>query len=346
MRPRIRGIERLERSVRWTLSLFHSEAVILAYHRVFELSLDPQLLCVCPAHFAEHLEYLRRHYRVMSLHNLAKALKEKQVPKRAVVITFDDGYADNLWNAKPLLEQYDMPATVFVTTGYIGQNREFWWDELERLLLLPEHIPERLALTIDGQLHEWDLSKGEKQSTVQWDVTMGSYPSPRYKVYKELHRLLRPLNDKEQQQVLDALARWAGLSKDGRPVYRALNYSELKTLSDSSLVEIGSHSITHPVLSVQPLELQKREIVKSKCFLEDILGHPVNSFSYPYGGTNEVGDYAVQLVREGGYEVACANFSTPVTRCSNPYWLPRYLVRNWDGDEFARRLRRWFSGSL
>ena len=357
---RLYGIGTLRRWTRRVWLATQSRAVILLYHRVAELSSDPQLLSVTPQHFAEHLEHICEYYHPMSLIELCRSLAAKHVPHRAVVITFDDGYADNLWNAKPLLERYDVPATIFVTTGHVGQNREFWWDELERLLFLPERLPETLTLNIDGELYEWSLRENEEQRTwkyeysdtalpapssmLRWDVTMEICPSPRYKVYKELHHLLRPLDDKERKRVLTALSRWAGLSRDGRPAYRVLNHSELKALGDCSLIEIGSHSITHPVLSTQPLELQSREIVESKRFLEDILGYPVNSFSYPYGGTGEVSEETVRLIREAGYEMACANFSALVTGRSSPYWLPRYLVRDWGGEEFAHRLRRLFRG--
>ena len=68
------------------------------------------------------------------------------------MVTFDDGYADNLWNAKPLLERYDVPAAVFVTTGYAGQDREFWWDELETLLLeRAGRCRKRCTLNINGR---------------------------------------------------------------------------------------------------------------------------------------------------------------------------------------------------
>jgi peptidoglycan/xylan/chitin deacetylase (PgdA/CDA1 family) len=144
--------------------------------------------------------------------------------------------------------------------------------------------------------------------------------------------------------VLIELAQWAGVSQNGRSEYRALNLDELKTLGDSGLVEIGSHTVTHSVLSARPPDVRRKEIVQSKGYLEEILGRPVDSFSYPYGGARDVGEDTIQLVSEAGYKVACANFAAFVTRKSNPYWLPRYLIRDWDGEEFTRRLRRWFCG--
>jgi peptidoglycan/xylan/chitin deacetylase (PgdA/CDA1 family) len=118
----------------------------LVYHRINELRSDPWALGVTPRRFAEHLEVLRDCARPIRLEQLSGALLDGSLPDRSVVVTFDDGYADNLYNAKPLLERYDVPATVFVTTGYVGSGREFWWDELDRLLLQPGTLPEALRL--------------------------------------------------------------------------------------------------------------------------------------------------------------------------------------------------------
>src|SRR5690606_6268251 len=99
---------------------FTSRGLILMYHRVERLANDPQLLAVTPERFAEQLEILTRHYRVVSLHELNRTLRAGRSLRRMVALTFDDGYADNLYNAKPLLERFDCPATVFVTTGQTG----------------------------------------------------------------------------------------------------------------------------------------------------------------------------------------------------------------------------------
>ncbi|MBE3119883.1 MAG: polysaccharide deacetylase family protein, partial [Candidatus Atribacteria bacterium] len=156
---RIRGLGRLKRWARRCTAPFYSRVVILLYHRVFDAPSDPQLLCVHPERFGKHLEHLSRYYSVLSLSQLARALKERRLPKRAVVVTFDDGYADNLYNAKPLLEYYDIPAMVSVTTGYVGQAKEFWWDELERLLLLSPRVPEQLKVTVNGATYDWRMDE-------------------------------------------------------------------------------------------------------------------------------------------------------------------------------------------
>src|SRR3954470_15948888 len=105
-------------------------ALILLYHRVATPTRDPQLLSVSPERFAEHLEVVRRCAEPVAL---AGILAQGEGPRAA--ITFDDGYADNLHEAAPLLAAAGVPATVFVVSGQVGTTDEFWWDELERVLL-------------------------------------------------------------------------------------------------------------------------------------------------------------------------------------------------------------------
>lgn len=349
MRLSIRGVGRPKRWVQRALSSFRSKVVILLYHRVFEASSDPQLLCVTPQHFAEHLEYLCRHYRIMSLDDLVRAPKGGRMPKHAVVITFDDGYLDNLLNAEPLLERYDAPATVFVVTGYIG--REFWWDELERLLLWIPQLPECLQVALNGAVYEWHLGEWarlpekEKISYWKWHVELSDDPTPRHWAYRELHWLLRSLGEKEQETVLAQLRAQSEDEGSGRTDYRTMTPEEVRRLADGGLIGVGAHTETHPVLATQSVEMQQKEITESKWHLEAIVGRPITAFAYPYGGQGNIGQDAVRLVREAGYELACANFPSPVTHRSDSFFLPRYLVRDWDGDEFAGRLRGFFHGS-
>src|SRR5215831_16190313 len=119
--------------------MLRSHDVILLYHRVAAIDSDPWSLCITPERFSEHLEVLRE---CMPITLEQADLSGRYGAKRPrVVVTFDDGYADNLYAAKPLLERFDIPATVFVVTGYVGQDREFWWDELEKIIFGSETLP-------------------------------------------------------------------------------------------------------------------------------------------------------------------------------------------------------------
>jgi peptidoglycan/xylan/chitin deacetylase (PgdA/CDA1 family) len=107
-----------------------ADGVILMYHRVDVADLDPWRLAVDPGHFDEHLEVLCELFHPVSLERFAGAFASGGIPPGSVVVTFDDGYRDNLLNAQPLLEKHGVPASLFVTTGYLDSGRDFWWEEL------------------------------------------------------------------------------------------------------------------------------------------------------------------------------------------------------------------------
>lgn len=348
---RLRGMGRIRKTIQTVRNKFvSSKAIILIYHRVAEVSSDPQLLCVSPKHFAEHLKVLQKHYQPIQLQSLARNLQDGNLADRAVAVTFDDGYDDNLFSAKPLLEKYNIPATVFVTSGYIGEQHEFWWDELDRLLLQPGKLPENLSLDVNGKIFLWELGADAfySQETYQlyrgWSVLEQGNPGIRQSLYRALCAIMRPLAGKERQKVLEELAVWAGMNQDGRTTHRSLSSDEVSKLILKDLVDVGAHTVSHSVLSTLSTDIQKIEIEGSKQYLEDIIGRPVTTFSYPYGTRSDYTRNSVAIVRGAGFACACSNFEDIVWRSSNPFELPRFLVRDWDGDEFATHLGDWLRG--
>jgi peptidoglycan/xylan/chitin deacetylase (PgdA/CDA1 family) len=347
---RIRGFGNLRRVPKWVRNRFVRGALILLYHRVAELPTDPQLLCVTPGHLAEHLDILRKEYSPIGLRELAEGYQQGNLPHRPVVVTFDDGYFDNLANAKPLLERHEIPATVFVTTGYIGRQREFWSDELERLLLQPGTLPPTVRLTINGKPYQWNLSDAASYSEEAferhraWNVLTKHVSGPRQALYGEIHQLMRHLPDEEQRNILDTLLAWAGIEPIVRSTHRTLSANELLSMSEGRLIDIGAHTVTHPVLSSFPPVVQRTEIRGSKARLEDILGQSVTSFAYPYGFRSDYSDETVAAVKQAGFHRACSSRQDNVWRGNDRFQLPRRIVFDWDGEEFARRLRQWLGG--
>ncbi len=118
-----------------------ASALIFLYHRVAELESDPFEQALTPQRFEEHVEVLKKYAHPISLTGLFAALSAGRVPRRSVVITFDDGYADNLYTAMPILEKHGVPATVFVSTSPVRTQTEFFWDTLERIFLGSTPIP-------------------------------------------------------------------------------------------------------------------------------------------------------------------------------------------------------------
>jgi len=343
----MRGMDTLQRTARRVMNLFVPRAIILLYHRVTDLPLDPQLLCVTPQHFAEHLQVIREH-RAVQLSALGDALEPEQRGECPVIVTFDDGYADNLYNAKPLLEYANVPATVFVTAGYVGCQREFWYDDLERVLLHAGRLPETLRLSIGTRSYEWHLGsdtdcKDAFNNNDRWNVTRKNYPTARHKAYCMLCEILRPLADGARQPVLEYLSAWAGMDTNHRPTHRTLLPKELIQLAAGGLIEIGSHTVSHPVLSALSSDAQAEEISQSKVLLEEILGCAVTTFAYPFGGRLHYTEQTVAAVREAGFQWACANFAGTVRADTDRWQLPRFLVRDCDGDQFARDLEEWIN---
>ena len=107
------------------------------YHRVSCLDRDSQLLAVTPENFESQIKYLSENYILLSLNDLKEALSRKVIPNKSVAITFDDGYLDNLTHALPLLEKYQIPATIFVSSGFVDGSFEMPSDELEKVVSLP-----------------------------------------------------------------------------------------------------------------------------------------------------------------------------------------------------------------
>ncbi len=320
-------------------------ALILMYHRIAEADSDPWSLCVTPKHFAEHLEVVRQYGNPLPLPELTKKLGDRQPVHRSIVITFDDGYADNFYNAKPLLEKYDIPATVFITTGGIDQKHEFWWDELDRLLLQSGRLPNVLQLNINGRTYQWELgeatdySEANSQRDRSWRMEKGQDPTPRHALYRSLYQQLQFLPIHEREKLLDEIRVWANAEVVGRSTHRSLSLEEMLALESGGLIEIGAHTVTHPFLSKLPIASQRDEIQQSKDYLEKILGHSVTSFSYPNGS------YALEtnsIVREVGFNCACCSVADRVQRNSNCFLLPRVVVEDWDRETFAHWLSKCF----
>jgi peptidoglycan/xylan/chitin deacetylase (PgdA/CDA1 family) len=323
---------------------WQGKAMVLTYHRVTQLTRDPQLLAVTPSRFAEQLEMLRRDWHPMGLRELTKAIVAKRVPHRAVCVTFDDGYRDNLLNAKPLLERADVPATVFVASGALGSDVVALSDEIEALLLEPSTPPERVRVAVGNFEQEWtlgDYTASQAERDRGWNVLDPHDPSPRHSAYRALHAQLHRLPPAKRRSAIvtlrGALQTFAGAS--GR---RMMTELDVATLAEGGLIEIGAHTVNHPKLSFLSEIEQGLEINESKRRLESIVGATVTSFAYPYGTRDDYDEHSISLVQRAGFERACSNFEGVVTHRSSIYELPRFVVRDWDGHILAKHLRGWY----
>ena len=298
-------------------------AVVLLYHRVAELDLDPWEMAVSPTAFEGHMAVLRERFRPVSLGRLRTELLEGRIESGTVAVTFDDGYEDNLTEAVPLLSRYGVHASVFLVSAALGSEGEFWWDQLERLLLAPESVPNTLVVSIEGRRHSWEIGPDRRRP------------------YKELWQLLRPLPNGAREDVLADLRAWGAQPLEARPTHRTLSTEQAAELAGTGVVEVGAHTVTHPRLASLTAQEQRYELAASKQGLEDLLGAPVTQFSYPFGGAADYSPATVALAGEVGFEVACTNLGKGVDRRSDPLRLPRIYVRDADPATFEKSLSRW-----
>jgi peptidoglycan/xylan/chitin deacetylase (PgdA/CDA1 family) len=319
--------------------------LILLYHRVTTLDTDPQLLAVTPENFVAQIELLQRIARPMPLADMVQAAGAGEDLRGAVAITFDDGYADNLLQAKPILRRHKVPATVFVATAGIDSTAEFFWDELDRIFLQPGELPPRLDLRIGTTVYHADLAPYADEQAREfrsWNVTLKQDPTVRHRVYRELCALLHNAAIQQRHEALRQIREWADSGVHARDSHRMMTAAQLRELTDDNLIHIGAHTVNHPLLCVESIEIQREEIEISKATLEKILGRPVRSFSYPFGGRRDYTAQTVAAVRQAGFDYACSNFNGRIDQSTDPFQLPRFIVRDWSAPEFAAHLARYF----
>jgi peptidoglycan/xylan/chitin deacetylase (PgdA/CDA1 family) len=314
---RIPGRKTAVQARRWLKSRLKPRAMILGYHRVVNTASDAFDICVSPENFSQHLEILQRDYHPISLNQMASGLLAGTLPHKSVAVTFDDGYADNLSNAKPLLERFGVPAAVFVSPGNLGQ--EFWWDQLERMVTSPARLPESIQLRIGGEAFEWN--GGERRQLLN-----------------ELYNHLLPLKTESRADTINTIKNILGSLQLEQPEHRALLPSEMIELQNDGLIEIGAHTMTHPILSRLPISEQEKEIRESKVVIENILGKTVSGFAYPNGFYTERTE---TLVKEMGFNYACSSLRDVIWHSQQVYHLPRFWPKDWNGERFSRDLKLW-----
>jgi peptidoglycan/xylan/chitin deacetylase (PgdA/CDA1 family) len=321
-------------------TVLQKKAMILVYHRVAEANVDPWALSVSPVHFAQQLQVLKTIADPVSLRQLTSAKSDRELPPRPVCITFDDGYADNLYAAKPAMETYRVPGTVFITPGYLGVPENLWWDELAMLILDPAMGLEEVSVSLHGHKYAYVFSRSDGNPPNKW-VAWETVSGPRQSAYLELYGVLVKMSDSDREEALQQLRTGATGYTDRRQ-HRCLTETELLELASGDMVEIGAHTLTHPVLSQLSPEQQQIEIGGSKEKLEALTGKNITSFAYPYGKKIHYTRQTVKTVKTNGFACACSNFGGLVTRTSNRFVLPRFQPMDWDGDRFADVVNHWY----
>lgn len=236
------------------------------------------------------------------LHDLAERLKV-QKKRRFVCLTFDDGYKNNLKLAVPLLEKYNIPATVFVTSNGMNGTLDYEWGALEYYLGGANSIA---IDTLGFETKSLDQKRQAYQKIAQTSLTD-------YHIWKP--KLLRFFNN----QGIDLNA----LSKKN-----FLDYDGVQALAASPMIDIGGHTISHPMLAKLDESEALREMQQNKTDLEALLGQDIHSFAYPYGGTPACNSREFALAKRTGYKVAVTTRAGAIFEGHQEHLhaLPRFCV--------------------
>jgi peptidoglycan/xylan/chitin deacetylase (PgdA/CDA1 family) len=309
--------------------------LILVYHRIANEPIDNWGLAVSPAHFEEQLQVVRRTRHPFPLTDFVRNLKAGTLPSNAVAVTFDDGYVDNLVAGKPRLAAADVPATVFLATGFLDRSGEFWWDELASLVL-SGNGPRNIELVIAGETMQVDLGTEPPVSEDDGAMLAARFPK-RHAALAQIRQAIWLLEKDERELVMTRLRSIFTVRGSRTVKGRAMTKEEVRTLVSDGLITVGAHTVTHPVLSSLDAAACRREITESKLACEALIGKPVAGFAYPYGN---IDTKARGTVVAAGFSFACAMKNAPVTAQSDVFALPRVYVLNWSGDVFEQARHR------
>jgi peptidoglycan/xylan/chitin deacetylase (PgdA/CDA1 family) len=279
----------------------HQIAIIM-YHSVNQINKTFIIPSVTPDVFESQIQYLQSNFQLISLDKLSEMLKGSlKLPRKAVVVTLDDGYSDNFTYAYPILRKYGVPATVFVSSGYIDRFRVYWWDLVD--YFVETYSANKVSLRGIGTLS----LKSE---------------TDRLAAKKTIRRILKKMPEKEFNKIVNEVSLMLGkreiceLSKR-----RMLSWAEIMEMHYGG-ISFGAHTVNHKTLTKTHTELCKTEIIQSKDEIEKKLKSKVTSFCFPSG---KYDPKMLKIVEEAG-------FSCAVTT------LPFGLVRKGDSAYSLRRV--------
>lgn len=287
--------------------------IALAYHRVIDHT-GPGFVgfagnvSATPSEFADQMAWVADRFSVVSLDDVAAAAAGASLPDRAVLITFDDGYQDNLDNALPVLRRLGLSAALFVATDHVGTGKAFWWDRVAAFFV--HRAGEEVDLPILGQAR-WDAADAQSLAA-RWIAAAKRIP------HDEMRAAVTTLTEGTDAADIGGLV----MSWDGA--------REMA----SHGVAIGGHTHTHPILTRVPIETAREEINRSRADVGREIGAAAIGFAYPNGGTGDFDDTVVRAVGEAGYPVAFTLLPGPTRRreiVADPLTIRRVYVHHGDG---------------
>lgn len=272
---------------------------ILAYHRVLpswserDFPYDLDLISASTAEFAWQMEYVKKHFTVVSFADVLGHLDGRAVlPRHPLLVTFDDGFDDNHRHAFPVLKRLGMPAVIFIATSYIGQAQTFWYDWLYGIALAAMRSGQSVVIGT----REFAFKPTREQPT-RPDVG-------------ELFHFVKGMRDTELRAalaVLNADTRFATAAAP-RPESQPMKWENVREMAGNG-IEFGSHAASHPILTNLDDAALAMELASSKHAIERELGRAVEVIAYPDGGEMAFDERVIDASRHAGYRLGASYLS-------------------------------------
>lgn len=313
--------------IKKVLSVFEKNSWVLMYHRVDGAAVDPWDLIVSPEKFEEQILWLKQNRNILPLDELVDQYLAGRLRKHSIAITFDDGYKDNFTRAAPMLKQYGVPATFFICTEPLFQQKAFWWDELQQIFLEAD-LPSSFTLTSAATVFQIELGK-ESSLTPELNRVLlrWRYFQPpslaRTRWYMEIWTEMRQWTHERRIHALQEWKEQLGITT--RPQAMPMTSDDLKALGGNSIFTIGAHSVTHPALQYLNEEEQVEEMKKSAEALTRFCGHPVRTIAYPYGSYSQ---QTFALAKQAGFDAGFTTQTQAVHKAKTPLAIGRIMMTN------------------
>lgn len=297
---------------------------ILTYHRVNDEH-DPFFPAVPVRVFTEQIEYLASHFPICSLAEAVEQLKRKDVPENLLVITFDDGYRDNYLHAFPVLKKFSVPATIFLATAAIGTDVMLWHD-----LVFSAFRETKMTYLQGGKigLPDQSLKNVSEKLNAQTDIL----------------RFLRSLDDETRDDYVQRLREVLQVTEPAKAPSLMLNWDDVRTMHKHG-ISLGSHTLTHPIMSKVQADRARQEICESRAVIESQLGVSPTAFAYPNGGRADFTPFTKQALMDAGYECAVTTIFGVNTVAQDLFELRRGGAWGASLPAFVARLN-WYSFNI
>ncbi|MEP6601586.1 MAG: polysaccharide deacetylase family protein [Nitrospirota bacterium] len=258
--------------------------------------------------FAQSMAYVRKYCHPFSLSDfLSYAEAGRQYPSNAVVLTFDDGYANNYFRAAPLLAKYGIPGTFFITTGYVDGEAPVWTAILDRYFVHRDSMPDPLGTL--GLPMRWTRQTARRVRSVYSARLKTMAPDARQAAIN--HLALSPRHEPDTSDAVDVL-----------------NWDQLRELSRLPEMTVAPHTVSHPMLAQLPDDQAENEIAESYQRLREQGISAAPYFAYPFGAPKDYTLREIDLVKKIGFRCALGTHPGLVTDQSDLFSLPRYEGKN------------------